>query len=298
MAIALIGLALCGCGKKQSEALAPPPGTPVKNIAELPYKFAPGAIKIGIIASKELNLTRDVPAGLSLCLFQLGDLATFASNSKTTQGLGQLLACQDAAAQGAPAPSGVVGATRLFIQPGETRDLVIDRLDGTKYVAVAGGYSSLPAPGAAAFLLIPVHENKKWFFANTFQLEELDAWLLLKGQSLEFFPKLPEDLKASAADFADKPLPEPPRETYAACPAQAPCQPATASDATMGQPATPTKTTTGQPATDSKANLFQKAEELPTTPFQRSKDLPSAPGQPAPAAPTPPAIPPPPPQTK
>jgi hypothetical protein len=53
-------------------------------------------------------------------------------------------------------------------------------------------------------LLIPVHENKKLIFANTYEIQELSAWLLLRSQALVFFPKAARDLKARAASYSEK----------------------------------------------------------------------------------------------
>jgi hypothetical protein len=193
---------IAGCGGGKSAALAPPPDKPVKQLSELHYAFGPGAIKIGLIASQDLNKTENVPAALSLCLLQLSDLSAFTANSKTQMELTALLNCDNSLA-------GTISAMRYLIQPSTSRDLVIDRLEQTKYIAAVGGFSTLPVPNASAFLLIPVHENKKLIFSNTFQIEELNAWLLLGEQNLELFPKLEADLKYSAADFVKQPQVDP-----------------------------------------------------------------------------------------
>jgi predicted component of type VI protein secretion system len=194
VALASAMVVFSGCGNKKSEALAPPPGPAAKSLDQLQFDYAPGAVKIGLIADNNLNLTSNVPAALSICLYQLSDLSWFKTNMSTAQGLSQLLDC-------ASGPAGLVSAARYLIQPGQTQDLVIDRLAGTKYIAIAGGFSTLPAQGGAAYLLVPIHENKKWFFANTYETQELNACLLLKSQNLSFFPKLDSDLKFSAVDF-------------------------------------------------------------------------------------------------
>jgi predicted component of type VI protein secretion system len=158
----------------------------VESPDQLVWAYAPGAIKISVAADDDLNLTGGLPAGLSFCLYQLSDNAWFLANSATGQGLGEILLCDG----GKP---GEVSATRYLVQPGQKEDLVIDRLAGAKYVAVAGGYSSMPAQSGAGILPVPVIEKKNAVFANTFTIEELDAWLLLKAQTLQFFPKSEED---------------------------------------------------------------------------------------------------------
>ncbi|MDR2141033.1 MAG: type VI secretion lipoprotein TssJ [Deltaproteobacteria bacterium] len=230
-------LALEACSHP-SEALSPEPGPPVKSLDLLQFLYAPKAIKIGLVASRDLNLTDGVPAALSLCLYQLSDLKWFQGNLSSPKGLSELLSCPGVTA-GETVPPGVVGAQRLLIQPGETQDLSLDRLAGARQVGVVGGFSSLTAPGVAGFLLIPVHENKKWIFANTYEIQDLNAWLLLRSQSLAFFPKREQDLKVQAEKYADKdPKGEPAPVVCppSVCPAAVPAAPAKTVVPTMTAP--------------------------------------------------------------
>jgi type VI secretion system VasD/TssJ family lipoprotein len=197
------------CGSKDSESLAPPAPPPVE-MDKLVWTYAPGAIKIGLIADEDMNQTNGVPTGLSVCIYQLSDNAWFQANA-AAQGLSELLLCT------ATKP-GQVSAGRYLIQPGQRQDLVLDRLEGTKYVAVAAGYSTMPAQGATAFLIVPVHENSKLFFANTYEIQTFQAWLLLKTQALQFFPKSEADLNRSAA-------PPPPKQTQTKDEYQSPLPP-------------------------------------------------------------------------
>ncbi|MDR2140541.1 MAG: type VI secretion lipoprotein TssJ [Deltaproteobacteria bacterium] len=233
-----LALALGACSHP-SEALSPDPGPPVKSLDLLQFLYAPKAIKIGLVASRDLNLTDGVPAALSLCLYQLSDLKWFQGNLSSPKGLVELLSCPGVTA-GETVPPGVVGAQRLLIQPGETQNLSLDRLAGARQVGVVGGFSSLTAPGVAGFLLIPVHENKKWIFANTSEFQDLNAWRLLRSQSLAFFPKQERDLKVGAEKYADKdPKGEPAPQVCppASCPA--PGSPAGAGPASGTAPAPP-----------------------------------------------------------
>jgi hypothetical protein len=71
-------------------------------------------------------------------------------------------------------------------------------------------------------LLIPVHENKKLIFANTYEIQPLSAWLLLRSQSLVFFPREKNDLNVPAETYAEK---DPGGTPAPICPPLA-CQPA------------------------------------------------------------------------
>ncbi|MDR1578408.1 MAG: type VI secretion lipoprotein TssJ [Deltaproteobacteria bacterium] len=218
-ALALIlSLFLAACAKP-SAALVPNPGPPVKSLDQLRFMYAPKAIRIGVVASLDLNLTEGAPAALAICLYQLSELSWFNGNASTPEGLRQLLSCPGGV--GVTPPKGVVAGRRHLFQPGQTQDLVIDRLGEVRYVAVVGGFSDLPNIGATGFLLTPIQENKNFFFANTFEVAELDAWLLLKKQSLVFFPKEKKDLKSSASLYAEKDPQGAPKPRVTVCPAPA-----------------------------------------------------------------------------
>ncbi|MDR2354200.1 MAG: type VI secretion lipoprotein TssJ [Deltaproteobacteria bacterium] len=195
-------LILDSCGKKGPPEVTPPPDKPVENQSELHWGFGPRAIKIGIIADSRLNLTNDIPTALSLCFYQLSETGVFALNSTNSKGLSSLAECPPGGNDpAAPVMKGLVSADRYFIQPGERRDLIIDRHPSAQYIGVAGGFSSLPALNGAAFLPIPIKENQKWFFANTFEIMELRAWLIIQNQTLSFFHKAPENYNSLAKDF-------------------------------------------------------------------------------------------------
>ncbi|MDR2200145.1 MAG: type VI secretion lipoprotein TssJ [Deltaproteobacteria bacterium] len=213
-ALFLSGLLLLACGPKAPPA-TPPPGPPAKNPGDLNYSYAPGAITIGVMADSDLNLTMDVPNALSLCVYQLSDSAWFQGKMASSGGLSELAECppkasQTPGAQQASSPTGIVNAERYFFQPGEMKDLRMDRLGGTKFLGVAGGYSSLTAPGGAAFIAVPYIMHHRLIFANTFELVEMRAWLLLKSQSLVFFLKDKKTYDLQTSDYKPPEAPKPP----------------------------------------------------------------------------------------
>jgi predicted component of type VI protein secretion system len=287
LAFLILGLAalLSGCSHP-NEALAPPPGPPVETLDALQYVFAPQSIKLGVVASRDLNTTEGVPAALSVCFYQLSDLTWFKANMTTAQGLGELLSCPSVGAKGETPPAGLISCERLIFQPGETRDMLVDRLEGTKHVAVVGGYSDLTAVGAAGFMSIPVHENKKWFFANTYELQNLAAWLVLKKQSLAFFPRGEDEATASAAIYADKgPAKKPAsKETLAATSPACPAITCPVPSPTASPEPSPTPSSTTGPAPSGEA-----PNPAPTTAIGQGNapgPVPSPPTEKAPSPPT------------
>jgi hypothetical protein len=137
----------------------------------------------------------------------------------------------------------------VLLQPGESKDLSLDRMGGAKFVGVAGGYSSLTAPGGAAFLAVPYVMHRKLIVSNTYELVEMRAWLLLKSQSLVFFLKDQESYDRKTSDYKPPEKPEPP-PYCPVCPAapQAPPQgnaqaaPGQSPPAAQGQGQSPTAT--------------------------------------------------------
>ncbi|MDR3155207.1 MAG: type VI secretion lipoprotein TssJ, partial [Deltaproteobacteria bacterium] len=194
LALGLAALGLAACGKKPP--LTPPQGPPAKSIGAIDWVLMPQGVKIGVMADPDLN-TGPVgggPAALMVCVYQLSDPGWFASNMKSSQGLSALAACPPAPASGPDAAGavpvkGLVSAERYFFQPGERRDLLIDRQPGAQFVGVAGGFMTLPAQGGAAYLPVPVYHKKKLIFADTYEPMELRAWLILRSQLLAFYPK-------------------------------------------------------------------------------------------------------------
>jgi predicted component of type VI protein secretion system len=189
------GALAAGCSKKPP--LTPTQGPPAKSIGAIDWTLMPAGVKIGVIADPDLNTgpAGGGPAALMVCLYQLSDPGWFASNMKTSEGLAELAACPPGDPPGGPAAAasapvkGLVSAERYFFQPGERRDLVVDRQPGTQYVGVAGGFMTLPAQGGAAFLPVPVYHKHKLIFADTYEPMELRSWLALRSQLLAFYPK-------------------------------------------------------------------------------------------------------------
>ncbi|MDR1079392.1 MAG: type VI secretion lipoprotein TssJ [Deltaproteobacteria bacterium] len=207
LALALgLGLALAAptsCSRKPP--LTPPQGAPAKSLGAMDWALLPGGVKIGVISDPDLNTwpAGGGPAALMVCLYQLSDPGWFASNMKTSEGLSELAACPPApAGASASVPvKGLVSAERYFFQPGERRDLTVDRQPGTQYVGVAGGFMTLPGQGGAAYLPVPVYHDRKLIFADTYEPMEFRAWLVLRSQLLAFYPKSADSYGLSVDDI-------------------------------------------------------------------------------------------------
>jgi hypothetical protein len=121
--------------------------------------------------------------------------------AQTRAGLVGLLACS-------PEAKGVVSSERIYVQPGQRSDLVLDRLEKTRYLAVVAGYRELRPNFSAAVLPIPLEESREYFLFKRYAPQAFEAWLKLKAQNLQFFPKTPKDYGRLAKDAGD-PVPGP-----------------------------------------------------------------------------------------
>lgn len=144
-------LTLQGCGGS-APATQPPPPAPAERPGDVVWALEPGGLRCRMEASPDLNRDDDVTLGLTLCLYQLKEYDTFSNKAATPDGLDELLQCRPDAAQAQSA--------RLFqLQPGATRDEVMDRAEHARYLGVVAGYAHLRPDQCAVVLPFPLHTD-------------------------------------------------------------------------------------------------------------------------------------------
>jgi predicted component of type VI protein secretion system len=89
---------------------------------------------------------------LLLCVHQLRDPNAFNRLAGSTKGIYQLLECSQFDA-------GVTNSKRIIVQPGQKVRYTLDRAEGTKYVAIAGGYYDLNKEDVTGLFEIPIVEK-------------------------------------------------------------------------------------------------------------------------------------------
>jgi len=67
------------------------------------------------------------------------------------------------------APTGMVGLTRLFLEPGQVKQLSLPRMEGAKMVGIAVGYSHLDPARSAKLYQIGVDVTSTGFFSKTWK---------------------------------------------------------------------------------------------------------------------------------
>jgi type VI secretion system VasD/TssJ family lipoprotein len=134
--VALVFLFLIGgCASKP----VPPPD----------YSYGKDAINISLHAASELNVYQGVPHTLLVCVYQLKDRTAYNQLVGKKNGLYQLL-------RGQKFDPSVTYSEKIIMHPGTDKQLVLDRAEGTKYLAVVTGYYSMSPEKMTKVFDIPV----------------------------------------------------------------------------------------------------------------------------------------------
>lgn len=142
---------LAACGDKAPAGLPPQPA-PAARPEDVVWGLEPNGLRCRLEASADLNREENTALGLTLCLYQLKEYDTFANKAASSDGLDELLQCRPETAQAQSA--------RLFqLQPGATRDVVMDRAEHARYLGVVAGYAHLRPDQCATVLPFPVHTD-------------------------------------------------------------------------------------------------------------------------------------------
>ena len=146
--------------------------------------YALGAIQINYNADNNLNLYEEKPHTLMFMVYQLDGVNGFNNLSKDSDGLYKLL-------KGERFDATVMGVSRYFIEPGETKSLMVDRMENVKWVGVVAGYYNL-APGLTTRLYeLPVTISTTGVYGfrkKSAALDRLVVNLFLGTDSLQEVP--------------------------------------------------------------------------------------------------------------
>ena len=104
------------------------------NPNQVKFAAAPGALGLRITASPRLNAVENTPTALVLVVYHLSDRSALDVLAATETGMRRLL-------RGELFDASVKSARQLFIQPGMTAELALERPEDGRYVAVVAGYN-------------------------------------------------------------------------------------------------------------------------------------------------------------
>ncbi|MFL1491106.1 type VI secretion system lipoprotein TssJ [Pseudomonas antarctica] len=105
-------------------------------LSELKWNYADDSIELTLTADKDLNQYDGQPHSLLLVVTQFAQPNAFSAYAGSSQQLSKLLLMPSA-------PPDLIGLTRLFIEPGQTRTVRLPRLEGAKMVGISAGYAHL-----------------------------------------------------------------------------------------------------------------------------------------------------------
>ncbi|MCK5100525.1 MAG: type VI secretion system lipoprotein TssJ [Desulfobacteraceae bacterium] len=138
--IVFLCLLLASCGGKKPEP-------------EPKWEYKPQSIQISINADNMLNEFQGTSHALQLVVYQFDNINKFVELSDYRDGLKKLLKAQNFD------PS-VQAIKKIFVDPGETNKLVLDRAEKAQYIGIVAGYFDLVPGRATCFFEIP-HKVKK-----------------------------------------------------------------------------------------------------------------------------------------
>lgn len=141
--------ALCEGAKRQ-----PPPPDGAAKPSEVVWSMEKGGLSVKVSADGDLNSAYGTPLGITLCIYQLSDVAKFAALASTFDGVEQLLTGDMDALAGAALMSRVE-----YLQPGEEITRSFDRMEGAKYFAAVAGYAHRDPAKCSAFEPFPITET-------------------------------------------------------------------------------------------------------------------------------------------
>jgi len=144
------------------------------------WDFGPKGVKITYKAVKLLNAFDDKPHALLMVVYQLSEANQFKKLSQYEDGLRQLLEAKG------KDPT-FMAAQKVYIEPGNTKTLVLDRAEKARWVGVVAGYYALEPGKATALFEIPHRVETRGLIRRkrVATVEPLEVTLVLGEQAVQ-----------------------------------------------------------------------------------------------------------------
>ncbi len=152
---------------------------PPKPEPEWVYK--PKGIEIAYQADIMLNEFKGSSHAMQVVIYQLDNINKFVELSEYQAGLKKLLAAQNFDAS-------VQAVKKIFVDPGESKNLIFDRAEKTRWVGVVAGYFDLVPGRAACFFEIPHRIEKQgmiFFKKDVAVISDLKINLMLNEHEIK-----------------------------------------------------------------------------------------------------------------
>jgi len=157
-AITLAVLLLAACASQPDKLEVAPEG----------WKFKDRAIYLEFRAPADLNAYNGRPHALAVGIYQLNDPNTFSGLGATREGAVELLGK-------GKIDDTIVHFTRITVQPGEHKSIVLNRAETAQYVGMISGYFGLSPTNDVALFPIPVKASKRGLVENSLAAIKLIA---------------------------------------------------------------------------------------------------------------------------
>ncbi|NYT85137.1 type VI secretion system lipoprotein TssJ [Pollutimonas harenae] len=125
LVVAACSLLLAACGTSEKDALK-----------EMKWSYSDDGVQIQVQAAPALNQVQGQPHMLTLAVVQMEDPNGFTALTANAAKLKTLLLSDSP-------PQGVLSIKRIFIAPGEVRNLTLERVEKAQYIGLAAGYDHL-----------------------------------------------------------------------------------------------------------------------------------------------------------
>lgn len=217
-AVAICCALLAGCGTSEKDALK-----------ELKWSYSDDGVQIQVQADPALNQAKGQPHMLTLAVVQMEDPNGFTALTANAAKLKTLLLSDSP-------PQGVLAIKRIFIAPGETRSLKLERVEKAQYIGLAAGYDHLDPARCTRLYRVGVEVDSSGLIikSRTATPEPLKIELRLGPDGIQESPgSKPQPVEPTKPKAGLVPAPAPaPAATPASAPAtSSPTSNATPSDA-------------------------------------------------------------------
>ncbi len=144
------------------------------------WDYGPKGVKITYRSVKLLNAFDDRPHALLMVVYQLSEANQFKKLSQYEDGLRQLLEAKGT-------DPTFMAVRRVYVEPGQTKTLVLDRAEKARWVGVVAGYYALEPGKVTALFEIPHTVETKGIIRRkrVAKVQPLEVTLILGEQAVQ-----------------------------------------------------------------------------------------------------------------
>lgn len=175
----LLALWLAGCGGAPPPDPFHAPPAPSEDPAKVTWNLEQNGVRLLVETADDLNRQKDLPLGLTMCVYQLRDFAALQHMALTPKGIDALLNCS------MDTGKDVVSAREWTLQPGQTLEVTMDRAESARYMAVVAGFAHLRPELCFAVQPFPLHQESQGFWrTKVYSAAPVDVLIRLSAESI------------------------------------------------------------------------------------------------------------------